>query len=184
MLNDYRVFPNAVPKDICNAILAAVDWSDAGTGLVSTNNTVTEGKEDAESRITEVTWVHNMSVVGCIAQTYLININALAGWNFTLGGMENVQVGKYEEGGHYDWHIDAGNPDQNGQMRKLTLSLLLNDPSEFEGGKLEIGQVSEQPVQEQGTIVIFPSYVLHRVTPVTSGVRYSAVTWFNGPAFR
>ena len=95
-----------------------------------------------------------------------------------------MQIGKYEEGGHYNWHMDLNGANMRGKSRKLSFSLLLNDPSEFEGGKLEFDGVTEQPDQKQGTVIIFPSYAIHRVTPVTSGVRYSAVTWVNGPAFR
>lgn len=181
MIGDYRVFPGAIPKEVCNHILASAEWDKEYEGQVFIEG---QGITRPESRITKITWADKMSVIGCIAQTYLLNINALSGWNFHLGMMENIQIGKYEEGGHYNWHIDLGNPDANGQMRKLSFAVLLNDPAEFDGGQLEFDGVTQQPEQGQGTIVIFPSYVTHRVTPVTRGVRYSAVTWVNGPAFR
>jgi PKHD-type hydroxylase len=62
---------------------------------------------------------------------------------------------------------------------------LLNDPSEFEGGILQLKGMEDQNVlDKQGSIIVFPSFIEHKVTPVTKGVRYSAVTWASGPSFR
>ena len=76
-------------------------------------------------------------------------------------------------------------PMSDDSVRKLSMSCLLTDPSEFEGGNLQV-QTSDTPYDvklEKGDIVIFPSYVLHRVSPVTKGVRHSLVAWANGSAF-
>lgn len=96
---------------------------------------------------------------------------------------ENIQYTVYtsEDEGHYDWHLDMG-PDK--ARRKLSLVCQLSDPAEYEGGELQInnGQVLV-PEKEKGTVILFPSYLLHRVTPVTKGVRRSLVLWIEGPAF-
>ena len=118
-------------------------------------------------------------------------------WNYDLDGSDALQYGTYSDGGKYDWHIDeearVGNMGVNDQylMRKLSMTIWLNDPDEYEGGEFDIE--SEGPhispryhtlKLNKGSIVIFPSNKWHRVRPVTSGVRKSLVTWFRGPPFR
>jgi PKHD-type hydroxylase len=112
--------------------------------------------------------------------------NQSAEWGYSLSSQENTQLGRYKstDEGYYDWHIDA-TPPENGIQRKLSISILLNDPSEFEGGILQFKGVEDQNVlAKQGSIIVFPSFIEHKVTPVTKGVRYSAVTWASGPSFR
>ena len=107
-------------------------------------------------------------------------------WGFILNGQEETQIGRYKSSdeGFYDWHMDSY-PPKNNIQRKLSCVILLNDPSEFEGGVLQFrGMEDEVILKGQGDIVVFPSFIEHRVTPVTKGVRYSAVTWAGGPSFR
>jgi PKHD-type hydroxylase len=70
--------------------------------------------------------------------------------------------------------------------RKLSVVLQLSDPSEYEGGDLEIMNCSEptQVKKEKGLVTAFPSFMLHRVTPVTKGIRRTLVVWLTGPRFR
>jgi PKHD-type hydroxylase len=108
-------------------------------------------------------------------------------YNFDLYGFrESIQFAIYEGGlkSHYDWHIDGGTT--LGSPRKLSLVLQLSDPSDYEGGELQIqaGSGISLVPKEKGLIVAFPSYTLHRVTPVTEGIRYSIVVWACGPAFK
>lgn len=87
---------------------------------------------------------------------------------------------------HYDWHWDMLTP-APGVPRKLSMCLMLSDPAEFEGGDLEVMAGSAVPLklqQQQGRAWFFPSYLLHRVTPVTQGTRRSMVVWAGGPGFR
>jgi PKHD-type hydroxylase len=97
----------------------------------------------------------------------------------------NIQYTEYDEkyNGHYDWHIDMG-PDE-ASRRKLSIVVQLSDPLEYEGGELQITDGGSNRVCEKtkGTIIIFPSYLLHRVTPVTKGTRRSLVLWVTGPPF-
>lgn len=101
------------------------------------------------------------------------------------GFSENFQYTVYHgsEGGHYDWHVDHG-PLQ--VPRKLSMTMQLSDPSEYQGCDLQFcagGNVEIAP-RARGTVIAFPSYVLHRVTPVISGTRRSLVVWTTGPKFR
>ena len=102
------------------------------------------------------------------------------------GFHEHFQYTVYDSSNqdHYTWHLDSGT--KSTAPRKFSLVLQLSDPSEYEGGDLEI-YYSAQPTQirkEKGLVVAFPSCMLHRVTPVTSGIRKTLVMWCVGPAFR
>jgi PKHD-type hydroxylase len=97
---------------------------------------------------------------------------------------EQAQVSEYSKGQFYDWHTDGSiTMDTEPPVRKLSMTLLLNDPSEFEGGNLEIAGKNLSPMK-QGHAAIFASFLQHRVTPVTKGVRKSLVVWFNGEPFK
>lgn len=105
-------------------------------------------------------------------------------FGFNLTGMEQgLQFTTYEApGGHYDWHIDRG-----GQFgcRKLSLSVQLSDPDDYEGGELELwfGGEPHAVEKQRGMVTWFPSWTMHRVKPITKGVRRSLVCWISGPSF-
>jgi len=105
-------------------------------------------------------------------------------WNFNLShAAESLQYTEYPpDGGHYDWHIDCGNHIQ--AQRKVSVTVQLND--DYEGGELELwrGQKPVTALKEKGCVVVFPSYMLHRVKPVTSGTRNSLVLWLGGDHYR
>ena len=97
---------------------------------------------------------------------------------------EEAQVSEYSKGQFYHWHMDNSIiMDTEPPVRKLSMTLLLNDPSEFEGGNLEIAG-KKMSHMKQGHAAIFASFLQHRVTPVTKGVRKSLVVWFNGEPFK
>jgi PKHD-type hydroxylase len=106
-------------------------------------------------------------------------------WGFELKGAgENIQLGEYTQDGHYDWHMDCRGGFS--VRRKLTVVVQLSDKDDYTGGDLEV-MTSRKPRQvprEAGTIILFPSYILHRVTPITGGVRRSMVCWLTGPPLR
>ena len=106
-------------------------------------------------------------------------------FRFDLTGFgEPLQLTNYDQSEHgmYGWHQDYG----GGTSRKLSLVLQLTDPSQYEGGNLQImtGGQPQTVRKQRGLVAAFPSYVLHQVTPVTSGNRQSLVAWISGPAFR
>lgn len=107
-------------------------------------------------------------------------------YGFDLTGFgEGLQLTNYDQSEHgmYGWHQDYNNEKVS---RKLSLVVQLADPSEYEGGNLQI-MTTGQPTnvrKQRGLIVAFPSYILHQVTPVTQGTRQSLVAWVSGPAFK
>ncbi|CAL2106010.1 PKHD-type hydroxylase [Tenacibaculum sp. 190524A02b] len=107
-------------------------------------------------------------------------------WQFDLTGMlENIQYGIYRsDGGHYDWHMDVGGGSTH--KRKISIVLQLSDPEEYEGGELEmfVSKDVQKIPKIKGAVLLFPSYYMHRVTPVTKGERRSIVLWVSGPPLR
>ena len=105
-------------------------------------------------------------------------------YGFDLTGfVEPLQYTRYDSNQHFDWHLDLGG-DQT-SARKLSMSLQLSGPDEYEGGRLEFSSLLPgEEARRVGTAVFFPSYLAHRVHPVQSGVRRSLVAWAYGPAFR
>ena len=98
---------------------------------------------------------------------------------------ENAQFTEYPEGGFYDWHMDCEvSMAHEPPVRKISMTLLLNDPSEFEGGHLELMAPGKYAELKQGHAMVFASFLNHRVQPVTRGVRQSLVVWFGGKPFR
>lgn len=99
------------------------------------------------------------------------------------GFTEALQLTEYAEGQYYDWHIDFGPGPSS--IRKLSFVVQLSDPESYEGGDLQIMNSRDpQPMpRDRGVIVMFPSFVLHRVAAVTRGVRRSLVGWIGGPPF-
>jgi PKHD-type hydroxylase len=106
-------------------------------------------------------------------------------FNFNLNKIQELQYTEYDESyqGHYDWHTDIGL--KYTSQRKLSISIQLSDSSEYEGGELQIntGGHIKTCKKTKGTLIVFPSFLLHRVTPVTKGTRRSLVLWVVGPPF-
>jgi PKHD-type hydroxylase len=106
-------------------------------------------------------------------------------WGFDLYHMrELIQYTEYNgNGSQYDWHMDCGLGIQN--QRKVSVTVQLSSPDDYEGGDLEfnLGQILRAP-KLQGCAVIFPSFFLHRVTPVTKGTRKSFVLWVGGEPYK
>lgn len=111
--------------------------------------------------------------------------NKLCGWEYDTTSNENIQFAEYGPEQHYNWHVDIFPLSGQPLDRKLTVVCLLNDPSEFTGGEFQIRLYSEYTAPlVKGSVIAFPSFLEHRVIPVTSGMRKSATIWLNGPRFR
>jgi len=98
---------------------------------------------------------------------------------------EQAQFTEYPEGGFYDWHIDTDiNMQHEPPVRKISMTLLLSPENQFEGGDLELMSPGKKTKLTQGNAITFASFLNHRVTPVTQGVRQSLVMWFGGTPFK
>ncbi|MEM9824068.1 MAG: 2OG-Fe(II) oxygenase [Bacteroidota bacterium] len=105
-------------------------------------------------------------------------------WFDLLGFHQELQLTRYSKGDFFDWHLDFGAGEIS--ARKLSMTIQLSDPDEYEGGDLQfmINQKIVNAPREKGTIVVFPSFIMHRVSPITAGVRQSIVGWVSGPPYR
>lgn len=151
---------------------------------------VGEGRVDNQIRRSRTSWISSTDESVWIYDKLAWIIRQLNGQFFQFdiqGFREDLQYTVYNgaEEGHYDFHVDSGfNIDRS--PRKLSLVLQLSSPEEYEGGELEIwtGSTPFVAKKDRGVLYVFPSYVLHRVTPVTKGTRRSLVAWLSGPRFR
>lgn len=107
-------------------------------------------------------------------------------WNFDLKtGIDKIQYTEYEgNGGHYNWHLDIG--PENISHRKISIVVQLSDTDEYEEGDLQLMNSSDVTTvpRGKGNVIIFPSFLLHRVTPLTSGNRKSLVWWVGGDHYK
>jgi PKHD-type hydroxylase len=141
-------------------------------------------------RRAEIAWIDEVAGAEWVMDR-LIRLAAEAnreGFGFDLSDFaESPQVAHYgaETQGHFAWHSDIGDGPV-ARRRKLTIVVQLSDPSDYEGGSLEImPDANALPaLRAKGAAVAFPSFALHRVTPVTKGRRHSLTVWAHGPAFR
>jgi len=146
-----------------------------------------EDSQVSDYRKSEISWIpeepNNQWVYDKIAQ-YAISANKEM-WNFDIWGYHDALqfTNYYGDGGHYDWHADLGPGISN---RKLSVVLQLSDPKDYVGGELQMntGGGITSVAKEYGSLCFFPSFVLHRVTPLTSGTRTSLVTWLCGANLR
>jgi PKHD-type hydroxylase len=102
-------------------------------------------------------------------------------YHFQLNQVMTVNVLEYNPEGFFDWHVDLGVGLYS--ERKLSMVTFLTPPEEYEGGELCFMDRGPPLRLPRGTTVIFPSYLLHRVAPVTRGNRFTLVSWIHGPSF-
>ena len=147
-------------------------------------------KANKEIRSSRVKWIPNNEHWSWL-YTKLMDLAKIANkelWNFDLiSAPELIQYTEYlaEDEGHYTWHQDIG-PGM-ASHRKVSLTVQLSEPDEYEGGDLELWQGGNAYVAAKrgaGVVFIFPSYMMHRVSKVTNGKRRSFVLWVGGQHYR
>lgn len=177
---DWAYFDHLFSPQECKQIIEMVLAFNCG---LLTENRI----KDKTIRDSDVDFIYptskNMWVFERIA-TAVKNLNKQY-FGFDLFGLtEGLQITRYlAPSGHYTRHIDRG---LGHQVRKLSVTIQLSDPLEYEGGELILHYDHKPAImsKEQGKLVVFPSYVLHEVQPVTKGIRYSLVAWVTGEKFR
>jgi len=172
---------NAFSKEECQKIINIA--KDKGL-IKGTTKGVTKDVRDSK-----VSWLYPIDGIDWVFRRVTditLNLNERF-FKFDLFGLnEGFQFTNYEApSGKYGKHVDRGT---NTAVRKLSISIQLTNPEEYEGGELKLydGDDKEAIVMDktQGTLIIFPSYVLHEVMPVTKGTRNSLVTWITGKQFK
>ena len=202
--NEWYIFKQELDKKTCNKIkkLGQGNWepSSVDTSKETTDEERRTGKKgdykpDKKVRISEVFWTTEQWIYD-LTFPYMYEANKQAGWNLDIKAAESMQLTRYRKGGFYNFHKDGNadhlsvydepnNPFMNGHVRKISMSIILND--NFEGGAFEFASYNKEecsitPIEAKaGDMIFFCSGMEHRVAPVTKGVRYSLVNWFVGP---
>ena len=178
-----------VPDNMITAINETSErYPIANAGLGFDGSTDNDNARSSEIRWIDPTDFNNRYITDMLwFFAHEANRNA---FGFNIDYLPDIQYTKYtaEENGKYDWHHDTfwGNP--SAYDRKLSIVIQLSDPSEYEGGDFEFdnqyAQIPFDQARAKGTVIVFPSFINHRVTPVTKGERRSLVSWIQGPKFR
>jgi len=180
-VNFYAFWNNAFSKEECQTIINIAK----NKGLIK-GNTKGVTKDVRDSKISWLYPIDDIDWVFRRVTDITLNLNERF-FKFDLFGLnEGFQFTNYEApSGKYGKHVDRA---INIPVRKLSISIQLTDPEEYEGGELKLydGDDKDAIVMDktQGTLIIFPSYVLHEVMPVTKGTRNSLVTWVTGKQFK
>ena len=151
--------------------------------------TTDKGTIDFKKRITTISWLPfgNPDTIPMYQkiENWVRNVNSN---HFGFDGIqitENAQYTEYPTGAFYEWHTDSEvNMKNMPPVRKISMTLLLSDEKDFEGGDLELIDDKSRPKMKQGHALFFASFIRHRVTPVTKGNRKSLVLWFGCPSFK
>ena len=153
---------------------------------------VQKGKKiDNEKRSSKVRWIergdkNDLNNLFSMFDKYFEFANLH--FRFDLTRFKSFQFTEYNQGDHYTWHSDWFLETKNKYQRKLSLTMQLTDPSHYDGGDFQFHELDDGPdvrlLRKQGTILVFPSYLVHRIRLVTRGCRHSLVAWYEGPEFR
>lgn len=170
-----------------NAI-ATIQKAISSTDFKWQQATLHERKETSPSiRVSDIAWIRDENLLSMLLRIAK-NINRISNWNLNISGVEPVQFGSYREGGFYDWHIDQHPKVINNMVRKISMTIFLND--DYEGGEFDLEIYKPGDTQRFVTIkpkkysaVFFLADDWHRVRPVTAGHRKSLVAWFYGPPY-
>jgi len=179
--DNWQLFTAAIDKEMCESLISTFSKIEPVNGT-----TYNAGDGHRKSK---VRWVHGEPVIEDMLLRFVHEANAIA-FNVDIQPeMREMQFTEYEASysGKYDWHHDINWENSKNYDRKLSMVVQLSDPDTYEGGRFEFSEVETPQIEDwkqQGSILIFPSYLLHRVTEVTKGVRYSLVSWVRGPRWR
>lgn len=205
--NYYWYFESALTPRFCDEVIEygnsiKKEIALTGDGKEKLEPSPAELTEIKKKRKSNVAWFDDPWLYNEI-QPYVHMANQNAKWNFQWDYSDAFQFTEYTPGQFYDWHTDSSAgpyncPDdisRHGKVRKISLSVMLTDPEEYEGGELQFNFKANDPqfeeneirtvteVKSRGSIVVFPSFLWHRVKPVTKGIRHSLVCWNLGQPY-
>ena len=206
-INEYVCISEGLDKNTCDKIRnsAKGKWKKSKVNIkkdITEEERITGAKPiyniDKKYRICDVVWTEEQWIYDLI-KPYMFTANEQAGWKYDIRAAENMQITRYKKGGFYNFHKDGKGDHLSvykapcdkallGFVRKLSMTVLLND--DYVGGEFQFARYKQEKcridtveLNKTGSIIIFPSDIEHRVTPITNGTRYSLVIWFLGPPF-
>tara|TARA_R110000751_G_scaffold23245_1_gene64663 strand:- start:3175 stop:3786 length:612 start_codon:yes stop_codon:yes gene_type:complete len=200
-VNNYYYYPKALSPRFCDDVIKYGLRHETRRALTGPGSEASFNEKDKKQlkllkkkRDSQVVWMDDSWIFREI-RPWLIQANKDAGWNFQWDSSEAFQFTQYDKGQYYGWHVDSFDPKGNEKkIRKISLTLTLSKPEKYKGGELEfcfpaVGSPKSKTkvcteIKEQGSIVFFPSFMLHRVKPITQGRRHSLVCWHLGDPFQ
>lgn len=199
MLTEYSfwLFKDAIPHNKIVKIKKLADGGGYSDSLIrAKNKEVVPDKEHRDSKV----FFSNDSYLYELLVPFVLGANKSAGWKFNVDYFENIQIARYTNEQHYNWHQDGPSDhlgvydtyakhevNYQGKVRKLSLILILESCEE--GGKFQIANDDPlkdnrfEPDIDAGDIIVFPSYLWHTSTPVIKGTKTSLAMWCLGPPF-
>ena len=204
--NYFWYFKSAVPTHICDDIIkyglqTREEMAITG-GYGNQKLNQRQVKDLKKKRDSNIVWISENWIYKEL-HPYIHQASVNAGWNFQWNHSEACQFTKYNKGQYYDWHCDSwegsynkpNDPNSHGKIRKLSVTLSLSNEKDYKGGELEFDFRNMDPdkkrntrickeIRPKGSMVVFPSFLWHRVRPVTKGSRYSLVIWNLGRPFQ
>jgi len=176
----YRVWPSALsPDDVTRILAATKDLPTEPASIFSTADDL------VGIRSATVCWLDHDWLRDLVGR-YVAEANH-EDFSLDLDERVEMQVITYSahQGDHYDWHHDVDWGSGSNWDRKLSVTIQLSDPATYSGGDLEIEDLqTNADFRSQGTVLVFPSVLRHRISAVTSGTRVALVAWFSGPRWR
>jgi|TARA_Y100000289_G_C3899685_1_gene138491 PKHD-type hydroxylase len=202
LTNYYWCFKSVLTPRFCDEV---IEYANSQKEVMARTGDFTNKKLNKEEvknlqlkRKSDLVWLNDAWIYKEVIP-YVKKANINAGWNFEWDESEHFQFTKYKLNQFYDWHCDSFHKiNEKGKIRKLSVTCQLSDQTEYKGGELEFDFRNYDPhmrdelhhvqqaqnVLTKGSIIIFPSFVWHRVKPVTEGTRYSLVLWNLGKPYK
>ena len=176
----YQVWPSSLNDDqIQNIIDASLVEPEIDAKTFSSKDVL------SDVRVSSIRWISSPEIKDLL-WSYVRRANYDA-FNIDVDNNCEMQYTEYHStaGGHYDWHQDVHWNGQADNDRKISVTVQLSDADNYQGGNFEFDELkTNADFRSKGTVLVFPSYIRHRVLPVSSGVRQSLVAWFKGPRWK
>jgi PKHD-type hydroxylase len=205
----YWFFEKALSSHVCDKIVKLAKDRKKEKALIgglkideTAKNKLTKDQKKYLDKVrkSNVTWVNDQWLYNVICP-YIQTANKNAGWNFQIDWFETMQYTHYKKGQFYDWHCDQRDtpynypeaPHFHNKIRKISATVQLTEPEKYKGGELVFDArnkmsgakniLKNKKFLPKGTVIVFPSFVWHKVTPVTKGERNSLVIWSLGKPY-
>lgn len=202
--NHYWYFQSVIPPKVCDDIVRYANSIKDQIGVTGrfgdkklNDSDISDLKKERNSNIV---WLYDKWIYREI-HPYVHRANENAGWNFEIEHSEDIQFTEYEKGGYYYWHSDGGSDHHakyskettkweayHNKVRKLSMTVNLSHRKDYDGGDLLINynnrEITCKEASHRGSIIVFPSFYQHKISPITKGVRNSLVMWTLGNPFK
>tara|TARA_Y100001951_G_C11260209_1_gene252023 strand:- start:413 stop:1012 length:600 start_codon:yes stop_codon:yes gene_type:complete len=195
--NYYRIFNNILPKTFCDEVVAYATGFSLNKGITFLEEKNPKAKKINRIRRSNVRFFNDPWIINELRPLVEIS-NKESNWNFEYSKNEDVQFTEYKKNQYYGFHADSSpvpfkKGNLTGLIRKLSMSVNLTDSNKYKGGEFvfkvptgngEYEEIVPEGFNKKGSVVIFPSFVIHTVKPVTKGKRHSLVMWTSGKPFQ